>query len=322
MKKFLIFFILLLNLKFFSSDFVSILPTPIGEGSKGAVLNFSFSRLPLFYYNPSNSSNPFGQPRKGFLVFYEHKFLYSNISDYNNFSFLLPEIKGVNFGFQVLNQNINDIPIYPEYTDSVSFIPEGFFSDNSFAGIINFSYRTNGHTEKKFYELTFGGNLKTLYQKLYMNRGVGFGVDLGTTVKFSFNDFTLKFPGILSFSLVYKDIAKTRVVWDTDSNTVNLIEDRFLTSLSYSVDVQKIKSNIFSEVSYDIGEKKIMTSLVYTYSNMMGFNIGYKQNLFERSDVKDLGFGVFLNIVNVSIYYSLSMFEIGNTNSIGVAYLF
>ncbi|MEO0288661.1 MAG: hypothetical protein ABIN00_03405 [candidate division WOR-3 bacterium] len=322
MRKILIFFIISLNLKIFSSDFLSILPTPVGEGGKGAVLTFSSSRLPLFYFNPSNSSNMFGQPRKSFVLFYEHKFLFSNISDYNNFSFLLPEIKGVNFGFQVLNQNINDIPIYPEYSDSVSFVPEGFFSDNCFAGIFNFSYRTNGHKDENFYEWSFGGNIKSLYQKLYTNRGIGFGIDLGITVKFSFDHFKSKIPGIFSFSFVYKDVAKTRIVWDTDSNTVNLIKDRFFTALSYSIDIHKIKSNIFSEVSYDLNDKKLMTSLIYTYSNIIGFNIGYNQNLFERSDIKNTGFGVFLNILNGSIYYSLSIFEIGNTNSIGISYLF
>ncbi|MEO0234260.1 MAG: hypothetical protein ABIN39_03870 [candidate division WOR-3 bacterium] len=322
MRKILIFFIISLNFKIFSSDFLSILPTPMGEGSKGAVLTFSSSRLPLFYFNPSNSSSMFGQPRTSFVVFYEHKFLFSNLSDYNNLSFLLPELKGVNFGFQVLNQNINDIPIYPEYSDSFSFIPEGFFSDNYFAGILNFSYRTKGHKEKIFYELSLGGNIKSLYQKLFMNRGIGFGIDLGTTVKFSFNDFKSKIPGIFSFSLVYKDVAKTRIVWDTDSNTVNLIKDKFFTSISYSIDIQKIKSNIFSEISYGLNDRKLMTSLIYTYSNIIGFNIGYNQNLFERSDIKNIGFGVFLNILNGSIYYSLSIFEIGNTNSIGVAYLF
>lgn len=322
MKKFFIFLFISLTLKIFSSDFLSILPTPIGESSKGAVLTFNFSRLPLFYFNPSNSSNLFCQPRKSFVLFYEHKFLFSNISDYNNFSFLLPEIKGVNFGFQLLNQNINDIPVYPEYSDSVSFVPEGFFSDNCFAGILNFSYRTNGQKEKKFYEFSFGGNIKTLYQKLYMNRGMGFGIDLGTTVKFSFNDFKTKIPGIFSFSFVYKDVAKTRIVWDTDSNTVNLINDRFFTSISYSIDIHKINSNIFSEISYDLSDKKLMISLIYIYSNIIGFNIGYNQNLFENSDIKNLGFGVFLNILNGSIYYSLSILEIGNTNSIGVSYLF
>lgn len=322
MKKFFTFFIILLTLKIFSYDLFSILPTPIGEGSKGAVLNFVSPRLPLFYYNPSNSSNSFIHPRKNLLVFYEHKFLFSNISDYNNFSFLLPEIKGVNFAFQIINQNINDIPIYPEYSDSISFIPEGFFSDNCFAGILNFSYRINDQKEKKFYELSFGGNIKTLYHKIYLNTGIGMGVDFGTNLKLLLANFNRKIPGIFSFSVVYRDIAKTRVVWDTDSNTVTLINDKFFASISYSLDFQKISSNIFSELSCDFNDRKLMTSLIYTYSNMIGFNLGFNQNLFEKSDIKNIGFGVFLNIMKGSLYYSLSIFEIGYNNSIGFSYLF
>ncbi len=319
MKKFILFLVTSFYIYIFSTDFLSIFPTPIGEGGKGAVLTFNSERIPLFFYNPSNSSNIFKEQRENFSFFYEHKFLFSNISDYNNLSVLLPEIKRVNLGLQVINQNIDNIPIYPEYSDSLSFIPTGYFSDNSFAGIFNFSYR---YSDKDFYQLNFGGNIKTIYHKIYKNSGVGFGVDLGTTFRFCLDNFKNRVPGIFSLSLVYRDIAKTRVVWDTDSNTVSLINDRFFSAISYEINVEKIRSKIFSEFSLDIGSKMVSLSIIYTYSDLIGFNLGYQHILAESYNLKNIGFGVFLNIMKFSIYYSFTMFDIGNSNSLGISYSF
>ncbi|HAF08047.1 MAG: hypothetical protein XD76_0708 [candidate division TA06 bacterium 32_111] len=319
MKRFIFLFISIFYIFIFSTDLLSIFPTPIGEGGKGAVLTFSSTRVPLFFYNPSNSSNIFKEQRENFSFFYEHKFLFSNISNYNNFSILFPEIKRVSLGVQVINQNIDDIPIYPEYSDSISFIPAGYFSDNSFAGIFNFSYSYSG---KDFYELNFGGNIKTIYHRIYKNVGVGFGVDLGTTFKLCFDNFKNRVPGIFALSFVYRDIAKTRVVWDTDSNTVSLINDRFFSAISYEINIQKIRSKIFSEFSFDIGSKIVSSSIIYTYSDLIGFNLGYKHILFESFNPQNIGFGIFLNITKFSIYYSFTMFDIGNSNSLGISYSF
>lgn len=324
MKKFLIFLTILYILIIFILPFeiLSINFSPFGEGTKGAILNYHSQNIPLFFYNPSNSSNDYYSERSGFTVFYEHKFLFTDLSSYNSFVLNFPEIKNMNIGVQIINQSIDGIPIYPEYDDSISFVPEGYFSDNCYVGLLNFSYRIIDKGEKSLYEMFFGGNIKTILHRIYTNRGTGIGMDLGTTFRLSLDNLNFKLPGIFSISFVCKDVGETKVIWDTDSNTVSSKDANFIPSLGYEIKFDRIKSKFFSEVTYNFFEKTIPVSIIYSYSNLFGIFAGYEYQPGMDFDLNQTGVGVYLNLLKFSISYSFTLYDIGYTNSLGLSYIF
>ncbi len=322
MKKFLLFFIIFFisNIFILPFEILSINFSPFGEATKGAILTYHSQNIPLFFYNPSNSSSDYYSERSDFTVFYEHKFLFMDLSSYNSFVLNFPEIKNMNIGIQIINQSINTIPIYPEYEDSISFVPEGYFSDDCYVGLLNFSYQIKQSGEKRLYEMFFGGNIKTILHRIYTKRGTGIGMDLGTTFRLSLDNY--KLPGIFLISFVYKDVGKTKVIWDTDSNTVFSKDASFIPSLGYEIKFDRIKSKFFTEISYNVYERTIPVSIIYSYSNLFGIFTGYEYQPGMDIDLKQAGVGVYLNLLKFSVSYSFTLYDIGYTNSLGLSYIF
>ncbi len=110
-------------------------PSSVGEGSSGNIIDIE--NCASFFYNPAAAA----QDRNALM--YEHKFLMGNISQFNSVFLNLP-FSAVNIGLGYVNQLISRIPIYPEYPsdpDSVSFDPEGYFSDISNVFMLNAASR-------------------------------------------------------------------------------------------------------------------------------------------------------------------------------------
>ena len=149
----------------YAESFLSIYPSSIGEGSRGGLYSYSDNLNPMFFYNPANSSNSISDNA---YIEYEHKFLYSNNSHFNTASVIMPSIKSIRIGLGYVNQTISGIPIYPEYSDTVSFEPTGYFSDNAHCITVNASYIYSNDPVSK-YELAGGLNIKSIIHSIYEN---------------------------------------------------------------------------------------------------------------------------------------------------------
>jgi len=303
----------------YAESFLSIFPTSIGEGTRGNLYSYSDNTNPMFFYNPANSSTDISDK---IFIGYEHKFLYSNISHFNSASFIMPTIRSVRIGFGYINQIISGIPIYPEYSDTVSFEPRGYFSDNAHCILLNVSYiYTNDPISK--YEIAGGLNIKSIIHSIYENMGIGAGLDLGINNSYKFNTFSEQVPSKVYLGFVLKDIGGTKITWDTDSKTTDTREMMYGIGLSYSSDIRIAQSQIFLELNYSNREGgTVGFSFIYKYNQMIGVFAG--ENEYINADIgytqREIGGGCFIDILGFGIYYGISKSEIGFNNSVSIRY--
>ncbi|MGE3062608.1 MAG: hypothetical protein AB7T10_03145 [bacterium] len=324
MKKRIIFAIIVLYVAFvyaadYAETFLSLNPGVLGEGARGSLITFADEFNPMFYFNPANSST---LENSRFFLSYEHKFLFSNNSQYNSASIVMPSVKSVRFGLGYINQLISGIPIYPEYSDSVSFEPTGYFSDNANCILINASYIYADEPLKRF-SLSGGLNIKPIIHKIYENTGIGAGIDAGVNAAYYFNTFSQSNPSKASFGFSLSDIGGTRVKWDTDSNTVDIRKIKINAALSYMVKLSVVKSEIFYEAGWtDADEGKLLSSLIYRYNEMAGVFCGITHllNATDGEQERSYGAGCFIDVLGFGIYYSVSTGELGFSHSVGARY--
>ena len=303
----------------YAESFLSNFPSSVGEGARGNLYTYSNSMNPMFFYNPANSST---QETDRTFVGYEHKFLYSNSSQFNSASVILPSIRKVRLGLGYINQIISGIPIYPEYSDSVSFDPEGYFSDNANCILLNVSYIYSDQPLSR-YSVSCGANIKSVIHTIYENFGFGAGLDMGLNASYYLGAKSSASPSKVSLGVSLKDVGGTKIKWDTALKTSETREMQYALAGSYDLELKSIKSQIFVECNYSNREDgTVGLSLMYEYNEMMGVFTGMNEflNAEDENLKRDMGGRVFVDIIGFGIYYGISKLDIGFNHSVGLRY--
>lgn len=298
--------------------FLDYFPMTIGEGTAGNISS-AMIETPIFFYNPATNSNSI----KSFVA-YEHKFLLNNLCNYNSAIIVAPITKTFSIGVGYINQNIDNIPIFPEFPnniDSIDFTPQGYFSDNAHAAYFNLAYTfiPQGY---RLFELTGGINIKYIVHQIYTNTGMGSGIDAGINASFYLERINYKCKGILNYFLVLKDIGSTVIKWDTPNDYRDERKYTAITGIGYSINIDAIMTKISTELNAAYGnEKKAGFSLNCVYNNLIGIYGGFNyRNTLNVYEISDPAGGVSLYFKGFEIYYSISYQELGLNHSVSLGY--
>lgn len=286
-------------------------PSSIGEGSSGNIIDSD--DCASFFYNPAAAM----QNRN--TVMYEHKFLMGNISQYNSVFLNLP-FSTVNVGLGYVNQLISRIPIYPEYPsdpDSVSFNPEGYFSDISNVFMLNAAYRY-APSYYSPYVLRAGINVKYIYHTIYDKTGMGAGIDAGLAGDVDFGRLFNRGAGTLSLLISLNDIGGTAVKWNTDSEHSDSRGMQFRADLVYA---NTIFDNYYTQIELNyksnndalagIGALARLNSILSIYAGT-DIDSGFS---FIRP-----GVGASVSLIGFDIAYGISRNGLGVNHSVSVKY--
>ena len=293
--------------------FLDINPGVIGEAMNGGLIAMNQN---IFYYNPSISIND------KISIEYEHKFLMNNISQYNSVFFSLPLMEKINIGLGYISQYISDIPIYPEYSSNVSFIPEGYFNDLANAFLFNFSY-SYIPSIYSVYTIDAGLNLKYIYHKIYEYSGIGSGLDMGISANVYLNRISDALDGKLRYSIVIDNIGDMRIVWDTPSNHEDIKNMIIKTGVSYIYNISVLKSSLNIEVNYKKNEDISIygLSILIDYNNLIDIFSGFNNEKDINYTINKPGIGASINIYDFHVMYGISVNDLGYNHSIGVKYI-
>lgn len=321
MKKTIFSLMIVLIAAFIASDenteaFLNYYPTSFGEGTAGAIIASSYAEHGSFYYNPASSSS-----LKGFSLLYEHKFLLSNLSQYNSLFIYMPSLYGVNIGLAYINQYISRIPIYPEYDSTASFIPEGYFSDNANCFIFNISY---GFLEDIYsaFRADAGLNVKMIYHTIYENTGTGAGIDIGFRGEADLSRIKSGMNGRLDFALGADDISGTSVVWDTDSKYRSSRGASIKAGLGYEADIKSISSTarFETDITRSFSITKAGASFIYDFNRSFALYCGTDYIFGSNGGFADSGAGARIKLIGISLSYAVSKYDLGINHSVSVSY--
>ncbi|MFO8062346.1 MAG: hypothetical protein R6U31_05415 [bacterium] len=299
---------------------LEIYPTSAGMAMSGNTISSEFAGYGVFFYNPALRHKDHSMS-----IYYEHKFLTGNLSQYNSAFITLPSIKNINAQIGYLNQIIGDIPVYPEFptdVDSVDFDPLGYFSDNANIILFNIGYDLDPG-EYSVYDISAGFNIKYIYHRIYDYTGQGSSIDAGSIVRLYPGRFTSKIGGVIKWSLVVKNPGGLSVKWDTPSATVNRRNMNIFTGLGYSNEIRMIDSEVYTEVNYSTAENAMLgisggltfRQFISVYS---GLNI--RKDYSDDYAISAPGGGISISTIGFDVYYSISGSDLGMNHSIGIGY--
>lgn len=308
----LLFFIILIPFVMLSAQnaepVLDLYPSAVSEGSSGNIL--LESNPSSFFFSPAF-------PLSGDIsMMYEHKFLMSNISQYNSVFAVLP-FSRINIGLGYINQLISGIPEYPEYPDdpdSVSFEPLGHFSDMSNAFLLNASYMFTPSYYSP-YRFSAGLNLKYIYHTIYEATGMGAGVDAGAGAEADLERlFGINLRTAIYISMT--DIGGTKISWNTQSNhedTRNMLfrADLVLAgNINYDTEAA-IEMVYMSSGVFGIGTAVTMSRVFSVYAGT---------DISSGLDMIRPGIGASVNLIGLELAYGISSNDIGINHSVSIKY--
>lgn len=319
--------VLLLSIIFFltgvygdTEAILEIYPTSAGMAMSGNAISSEFAGYGFFFYNPALKYKAHSMS-----IYYEHKFLTGNLSQYNSAFIALPSIKNVNVQIGYLNQIIGDIPEYPEYPsdeDSLDFDPLGYFSDNANIVLFNIGY-AHESGDYSLYDISAGINIKYIYHRIYDYTGQGSSLDAGSIVRFYPGLLAPKIGGVIKWSFVVRNPGGLSVKWDTPSATVNKRAMNIFTGLGYSNEIRMIDSEVFSEINYSNAENTMLgISGGLIFRQFIGIYSGLNviKDCTGAYVISAPGAGISISTIGFNIYYAVSGSDLGLNHSIGIGY--
>lgn len=289
-----------------------------GEASGGNCYSGIIGSSGNMIYNPAVNADIIGG------IVYEHKFLFGNISSYNAAAITIPITDAVNTGAGYINQNIDNIPVYPEFPtdpDSVDFEPLGYFSDNAHAFFVNISY-THRPSAYAPYEITGGINVKYIIHNIYNSTGMGAGLDGGINMLFHLSRLNYRLDGKAIIFIAVNDIGSTSVKWSTASEITEKRQYTLTAGLAYRLPVDLLRTVINTEINGKYGSKKGMgMSADILFNDMIGIftGINYIQS-HDNYAFEYEGAGIRLRFSRFELMYGISNNEIGINHSVTVGY--
>ncbi|GAB4191534.1 MAG: hypothetical protein Kow00108_26540 [Calditrichia bacterium] len=162
-------------------------------------------------------------------------------------------------------------------------------------------------------EMPIGLNVKLLRQKLFSNSASGFGIDFGWMLRFGMNDLMdNENLGKLTLGAAVKDIFRSKLTWDTPTESSGVIERSINLGVSYWQPIKSMNSSLV--FAYDTQKK-------YDRTHHFGVEFLYGQNLGIRFGLNDGEFaaGVGMKIWLLQMDYAYIGHDLGNSHRISLS---
>jgi len=259
--------------------------------------------------------------------------MYANqfdLAEYYSVGFQLPIKKGFQFGIHGISLNIDNIFERPNLfnvndiesrRDSIrKLVNAGLNSFNTRESAITFNISKNfsqrarvGNNSKIPFVIPFGLNIRLLSKDLYNNKGIGIGFDLGTMVKFNFEEIQrFKLVDEISFGGTLSNINKTKIYWDSDINELIPMEIIYGAGISRSFNILPLKLIFIVQSKYRDNEFLQYGSEV-TLFDKIAVRIGSENDIVQGG----LGIKFTKSDRKIGIDYSFSNHDLGNSHRFG-----
>ena len=314
----------------YAGDFMAI-----GGGVRAISLGGAFSAIAddanAIYWNTAG----IGQIKEG-QIFAMHAFLYDGLASYDNVVYCQPLPNNATIGINWTRLTVDEIPYFSEkylYGYNVDQRvanpalhlpgePESSFKSTDDLFQLGFSKHVHFDLDLgwKFFEMPFdiyaGGNLKFIRRKLYENMGTGTGFDLSllfaTNLSYIFNQDYL---GKIKYGINFMDLGDTDIKWDSRSDRVDQVLMNTKMGVAIEQPLRFLKSSLTLALDKDyVYEEEVHYGAEFNYDERVAVRGGYTDGNYST--------GIGLNIYNLKIDYAFVTNNLGNTNRIGMSFIF
>lgn len=314
----------------YAGDFMAI-----GGGVRAISMGGAFSAVAddanAIYWNTSG----IGQIKES-QVFAMHAFLYEGLASYDNVVFCQPLPNNATIGVNWTRLTVDDIPYFSEeylYGTNVDERvvnpglhlpgePESSFKSTDDLFQLGFSKHIHLDFDLgwKFFQMPFdiyaGGNLKFIRRKLYENMGTGTGFDLSLLFETDMSYiFSRDYLGKIKYGVNFMDLGGTDIKWDSRSDRV----DEILMNTKMGVAIEQPLAFIKSSLTLALDQ-----DFVYDEQVHYGGELYYDQRVAVRAGYSDGNYstGLGINVYNFKIDYAFVTNDLGDTNRIGLSFIF
>ncbi|MBN1478934.1 hypothetical protein EH223_14680 [candidate division KSB1 bacterium] len=243
----------------------------IGVGARSAALGNAYTALAndaaAFYWNPA------GLPETSRLTFaFEHVPLFNGLAHYNTANATLSLTSGIAVAAGWIRLGVDDIPRYAPLAGSridrlttgqyrSTGENEGYFSDVEDAVFIAIGKKIKFDLGIGFkprmlilpVEVSVGLSAKFINQKLDDKTGTGQGLDAGVLLRtVSRNKAKGEATSWLGCSIVVRDLSRTTLAWNTNSNHKDQIETAILCGLAGSFYFTSFESRLTVTIDQEV----------------------------------------------------------------------
>jgi hypothetical protein len=269
-------------------------------------------------------------------VFGMHAFLYDGLASYDNVVFCQPLPNDATIGINWTRLTVDEIPYFNEeylvgtnvdqrVADPGLHLPGEADSEfKSTDDMFQLGFSKHIHLDVdlgwKFFKMPFdifaGGNVKFIRRKLYENYGSGTGIDLSFMLKTDLSYiFNIDELGIVKYAMNFTDIGNTEIKWDVTSDRVDEILMNTKLGASIEQPLKFIDSSVLFSIDKDfVYGEKVRLGGEFTYDELVFLRIGKNQDSYSG--------GIGLNVYNFKIDYAYVTNDLGNTNRIGLSFIF
>jgi hypothetical protein len=334
MRNFIYIFGLFLGLNIclageYANDFLRI-----GVGARPLAMGGAYVALAndasAFYWNPAGLTQA-----DRISIHFDHVPMFGGIAQYNAANVTMGFDNSYAFGLSWIRLGVDDIPSYAPLLGSradrltrglyrSTGEATGYFGDMQDAVFASFSrtlyfdwYIGTGFSDNKIpVELSFGVTGKYIHHKLDDKKGTGQGLDAGVLLRMT-GDKTIagESKKWLGFGLYSRDLSRTNMVWNTESNHNDQVD-----------------MTIQSGVACSYLLEKAATRLTMSYDKEFGFyddhHVGGELTFFHSFSLRggyydehySVGAGILL--MGLAFDYAFVTKELENTHRVSAAFKF
>lgn len=315
----------------------------LGVGARGMAMGEAYVAVAndgsAFYWNPAGASTMIRSEVSGMYAS-----LFKGLVRHFHVGFSRPLYGGAAVSINWIRLTVPDIPLYDSpllsnpnssYDTRVAEAgddPYGFWTQYALTAAPR-SFSDNNEDALFFtlakslkFDLDFGWqyfvipitipvgfNVKLIRQSLFENKGSGIGFDAGGMIKFGIDDLLDDSRlGKFSFGVALKDIADTKITWNTNSRHADEIRRSWHLGFSYLQPLSKISGQLLLAYSFRTKYETIHNfGVEYLYYNRLAIRFGLSDQQFTA--------GVGLHLSLFQIDYAFRSHELGGTHRINTS---
>ena len=331
MRRLFIFILIGFNASFagkYTGDFLRI-----GVGARPAAMGGAFSAVAndatTFYWNPA------GLTSSGRLALHiDHVAMFNAMAHYNVAGVSLSLKKRLAFGVSWIRLGVDDIPRYAPLMGTrlerltgknrSTGQPEGYFSDAEDAVIVSMAKKIPftlglGPRSRMLIlpmELSLGANGKFIHHKLDQNAGSGQGLDAGVLLRAVNKTMIRNQPSSwLGMALMARDVSRTTLSWDTDSQHRDQMETTVLVGAAGSKYFRSFSSRLTVAVDHELMPfRDLHTGVELEILHTLALRAGIHNQTFSA--------GAGLQFKGLSLDYAFISHDLANSHRISGAFRF
>lgn len=310
----------------YTADFLNI-----GIDSRALGMGSAFCAnaedVTAYYYNPAGMAFV---EKIQIAALYGPQFgtISTPLANFHHLGFALKLEGDAVFAVNWVRLKVDDIPIYGElqgnsYWDrlhNISLRPngeaDGYIADTEDAFFFTFAKRNaflwdmGWQFQKVHVAFPFGVNVKWIRQQLGNFEASGLGVDLGAGMHLNLSDFfDNQYMGLLKMGINFKNLTYSKLTWNTESQTKEVIDPSFRWGVSYLHRIPYINGSV--ALAYD--HEKQIENLKF-----MGTEVNLYDRVFIRlgSNNQNPTYGIGVAFWQLRFDYALLSHELDNLHRI------